>query len=112
MRCLAATHPQPGAVPGNRAAERRPPLERDAAAAVAVCARSAGAQTAEEAADGLTMPRFVILEHDHPARHWDLLLESEGVLRAWRLPAPPQGDALVQANFDHRLFYLDYEGPV
>jgi hypothetical protein len=60
------------------------------------------------------MPRFVILEHDHPSLHWDLLLEAGAVLRAWRLAAPPAaGDAVgAEASFDHRLLYLDYEGPV
>jgi len=60
------------------------------------------------------MPRFTVLEHDHPVRHWDLLLEQEGVLLSWRLSAPPAPDSVVDAapTFDHRLRYLDYEGPV
>ena len=60
------------------------------------------------------MPRFVILEHDWPTRHWDLLLEAGDVLRAWRLTAEPAVGAVIPAepNADHRLFYLDYEGPV
>ena len=60
------------------------------------------------------MPRFVILSHDWPLPHLDLLLESDGVLRAWRLPSSFQPDVpcLAEANADHRLFYLDYEGPV
>ncbi len=60
------------------------------------------------------MPRFVILEHDHPILHWDLMLEQEGVLRTWRLAEPPAGMSPVAAepSFDHRLVYLDYEGPV
>ncbi len=60
------------------------------------------------------MPRFVVLEHDHPQRHWDFMLEAGGVLRTWRLPAPPQpGTPLpAEASFDHRLLYLDYEGPI
>ena len=60
------------------------------------------------------MPRFAVLEHDHPSRHWDFLLEYEGVLLAWRLSAPPEPGAVVDAepSFDHRLLYLDYEGPV
>src|SRR4051812_46105534 len=60
------------------------------------------------------MPRFVILEHDHPQLHWDLMLEVGAVLRTWRLAAPPTGGATVAAEqtFDHRPFYLDYEGPV
>ena len=58
------------------------------------------------------MPRFVILEHDHPERHWDLMLEANGVLRTWRLHAAPElGNTVVATpSFDHRLAYLDYEG--
>lgn len=60
------------------------------------------------------MRRFVILEHDWPALHWDLLLEAGDVLRAWRLLAEPAPGAAVpaEANFDHRRLYLDYEGPL
>ncbi len=60
------------------------------------------------------MPRFVILEHDHPLLHWDLMLEAAQALRTWRLAAPPQPGRTVRAEsiFDHRLAYLDYEGPV
>jgi hypothetical protein len=60
------------------------------------------------------MPRFVILEHDHPHQHWDLLLESGSVLRAWRLSAFLRDNEAIaaRASFDHRLIYLDYEGPV
>jgi hypothetical protein len=61
------------------------------------------------------MPRFVILEHDHPELHWDLMLESGAALRTWRLAAPPQvPDERIAATAlaDHRLHYLDYEGPV
>jgi hypothetical protein len=60
------------------------------------------------------MPRFVILEHDHPRLHWDFMLESGDVLRTWRLEEPPQPGKLVaaEASFDHRHLYLEYEGPV
>jgi myo-inositol-1(or 4)-monophosphatase len=60
------------------------------------------------------VPRYAILEHDWPARHWDLFLEAGGVLRAWRLLAEPTPGATVPAEpaADHRLTYLDYEGPV
>src|SRR5438874_2539346 len=61
---------------------------------------------------GVDMPRFVILEHDWPTRHWDFLLEAGDVLRAWRLldePAPGKA-VLAEPNFDHRLLYLDFEG--
>ena len=60
------------------------------------------------------MPRFVILEHDHPHPHWDLMLQAGDVLRTWRLTEPPRPGAAVAAepSFDHRLVYLDYEGPI
>lgn len=59
------------------------------------------------------MPRFVILEHDHPERHWDLMLEDGAALRTWRLSGPPgEGPVSAEPSFDHRLMYLDYEGPV
>lgn len=60
------------------------------------------------------VPRFVILQHDHPTLHWDLMLETGGVLRTWRLAGPPSPGSAVAAEplGDHRILYLDYEGPV
>ncbi len=60
------------------------------------------------------MPRYVILEHDHPVLHWDFMLASGGVLRTWRLETIPVADCDIRAEPlpDHRLHYLDYEGPV
>jgi len=60
------------------------------------------------------MPRYAILEHDWPKRHWDFLLEAGNVLRAWRLQDEPQTNRpnRAEANFDHRLLYLEYEGPL
>jgi hypothetical protein len=60
------------------------------------------------------MPRYVILEHDHPSLHWDLMLESGDILRTWRLTAAPQPGMVIAATatLDHRRIYLDYEGPV
>lgn len=61
------------------------------------------------------MPRFVILEHDHPELHWDLMLEAGDVLQTWRLAQPPvEGVFAIEATrlADHRRIYLDYEGPV
>ncbi|HBN74493.1 MAG TPA: hypothetical protein DD473_01465 [Planctomycetaceae bacterium] len=75
------------------------------------------------------MPRFVLLEHDHPALHWDFMLESGETLKTWRLPEPfvtadvhPVQElqhlseneiklTVVQLP-DHRMRYLEYEGPV
>ena len=60
------------------------------------------------------MPRFVVLTHDHPTLHWDLMLEKEAILRTWRLsqPADSTSEILSEALPPHRLAYLDYEGPV
>ena len=65
------------------------------------------------------MSRFVILRHEMPpghdrGTHFDLLLEVEGVLRTWSLPELPLAAKEIQAEAlpDHRLAYLDYEGPV
>jgi hypothetical protein len=60
------------------------------------------------------VPRYVILYHDFPAPHWDLFLERGGVLASWRLLAEPRPGASVPCEPapDHRLHYLDYEGPV
>jgi hypothetical protein len=60
------------------------------------------------------MPRFVILIHDYPAVHWDFMLENEAILRTWRLARAPDETVPIDAEAlaDHRLAYLDYEGPV
>lgn len=59
------------------------------------------------------MPRFAVLLHDWPSRHFDFLLEAGDVLRAWRLTSPPRlGANAAEANADHRKLYLDYEGEV
>ena len=65
------------------------------------------------------MPRFVILKHETPlgslrGTHWDLMLEADGVLRTWTLAAEPVGGKTMVAErlADHRVAYLDYEGPI
>jgi hypothetical protein len=60
------------------------------------------------------MPRYVILEHDHPHLHWDLMLETGSVLRTWRLDNPPLAQESTTATEigDHRLAYLEYAGPI
>ncbi len=60
------------------------------------------------------MPQFVLLEHNHPFLHWDLMLECGDALRTWRLDRVPTAAATIPAHPlpDHRLAYLDYEGPV
>lgn len=58
--------------------------------------------------------RFVILEHDHPFLHWDLLMQLGEVLKTWRLLNAVTPETWIPAETlpDHRLMYLDYEGPV
>ncbi len=65
------------------------------------------------------MPRFVILRHEPGpnsirALHWDLMFEWGDALRTFAcLHEPSLGHRLsVQRLADHRLHYLDYEGPV
>lgn len=71
------------------------------------------------------MNRFVILEHDHPELHWDLMLEEPEGLATWRLAIPLQEFGIAEHGLlnqnawieatrlkDHRKAYLDYEGPV
>jgi hypothetical protein len=65
------------------------------------------------------MPRYVVLYHEpgdaseRPA-HWDLMLEYGNVLRTWAIETTPNLDETLhlQALPDHRLEYLEYEGPV
>jgi len=58
--------------------------------------------------------RFVVLDHDWPKPHFDLFVERDGVLKAWRLPPDfdPDSPTVAVANADHRLHYLDHEGRV
>jgi hypothetical protein len=61
------------------------------------------------------MPRFVILRHESSrGEHFDFMLECGGVLKTWSLPRPPAAgvEMACEALADHRLAYLDYEGPV
>ena len=65
------------------------------------------------------MPRFVILRHETPSdsprgTHWDLMLEADGVLRTWALAGEPAAGEMIAAErlADHRLAYLEYEGPI
>ena len=52
------------------------------------------------------MPRFVILSHDHPHLHWDLMWEQppQETLRTWRLEQPPAEGVVIHAAAlpDHR----------
>jgi len=86
------------------------------------------------------MPRFVLLRHhcpagSHKASHWDFMLEWGGVLRTWELQVLPNPWRIALRDVmptsvgststepvakvvdacrltDHRLAYLDYQGPL
>jgi hypothetical protein len=66
------------------------------------------------------MPRFVLLRHECPPglgkpSHWDLMLEDDGELLTWSLDALPvaRGERVSAARLpNHRIAYLDYEGPI
>jgi hypothetical protein len=61
------------------------------------------------------MPRFVILRHDSPrGEHFDFMLEAGDALKTWALPRPPEIGVEMdcEALADHRLAYLDCEGPI
>ena len=61
------------------------------------------------------MSRFAILRHDGPqGLHWDFLLEMGETLKTWSLPQAPEPGVKMtcRALPEHRLAYLDYEGPV
>jgi hypothetical protein len=65
------------------------------------------------------MPRFVVLYHETPPNdgrppHFDLMIEVGAALRTYALPHWPAAGETVEceALADHRLAYLDYEGPI
>lgn len=65
------------------------------------------------------MPRFVILQHVMPPAsrresHYDLMLERDGKLLTWAVPEQPRPGLKIAAVKlpDHRLAYLEYEGPI
>jgi hypothetical protein len=61
------------------------------------------------------MSQFVVLRHETPQGvHFDFMLELHGVLKTWALPEQPDagGEMACEALGDHRLAYLEYEGPI
>jgi hypothetical protein len=60
------------------------------------------------------LARFVVLEHHWQGVHWDLMLEAGPALRTWALECLPEPGIEIEARAlpDHRLAYLDYEGPI
>jgi hypothetical protein len=61
------------------------------------------------------MPRFVVLRHEtSDGTHFDFMVEAGAVLKTWALAEPPRPGVEIEAAplADHRLAYLDYEGPI
>jgi hypothetical protein len=61
------------------------------------------------------MPRFVVLRHDGPrGLHWDFMLEMGQGLATWALDRAPDAAGPIPAKAlpEHRLAYLDFEGPL
>jgi hypothetical protein len=61
------------------------------------------------------MPRYVILQHVGPrGTHFDFMLEQGDVLKTWELfqEPVPGCEILARPLPDHRVAYLDYEGPL
>ena len=65
------------------------------------------------------MPRYVVLFHELPATdargsHWDVMLERNGTLLTWATDQRPKRGVVLMAErlADHRVAYLDYEGPI
>ena len=63
--------------------------------------------------------RFVILHHQLPSagqsdEHWDFMLEDGGELLTWAVEKRPEvGKQIIARRLEnHRLKYLDYEGPI
>jgi hypothetical protein len=61
------------------------------------------------------VPRFVVLCHNSPrGKHYDFMLEVDDVLKTWALAEPPRDGMNIDCDAlaDHRIEYLDYEGPI
>lgn len=58
--------------------------------------------------------RFVVLEHRWNGVHWDFMLEHGRSLRTWAIDEPIVAGVELPARAlpDHRIAYLDYEGPI
>lgn len=71
--------------------------------------------TNNHAESGDQITRCVLLFHQvDDMDHWDLMLEFQNKLWTWRLEQLPTANQTVLGKriIDHRIHYLDYEGPV